>query len=122
MTGQQQLETGVPRVRPTDDFLYALPGKVMPTPIRVLEQNGNLLVVRHYDYGQKIAPVQDRMWHTMVQFGRPEDSPGTVTVLCIMGLTGTRPTVEYSAAGKRDYVWGQDEIRAYVKDWWRSAS
>lgn len=118
---QQQLAQLQRVARPADDFLGAFPPKVMPTPVSLLEQGGNLLLVKHYRQGQEIMPKQRQIWRLMTSgYGEAETAPGNITVLCLWGLRGetARRMVAFSHMGELESMADDHAVTAFLLRWW----
>ena len=106
-----------PRGGPLLDLNGCLPAGVWPTPVRVLTQNGEVLVIRQYDPDEELRDGHDNIWRTL---SRHE---GT-TVICVWGTPPYRVAMQEYLDGHAQprRLIEQGDFARYVESWWREAT
>lgn len=104
-----------------------LPPKVYPTSVKMLEQNGDILIYREADEAKWISPKQNAIFKRLVRVGESQDSDCRITVLVVTGLQDitarTMTVYDYTlppGPGFPERVkleCGDQSIPAFVSEW-----
>lgn len=120
---QRKLEGMPPRVNPMGDLSGLLPDGVWPVPTRVLEQNGQILIIHVYDHGQGPGRMHKRIWRTLSQaegisvllaWGHP---PAARQQIQMWDARGPQPILIADTTDPDGNV-----FRQAINDWWMEAT
>jgi len=111
------------RAHRNHDYIDLFPNRVFPTgEIDILERGNNILIIKSYEYGAKIADPHRKIWNLLVKYGNNPDAPGSVTVACVWGLGQTpRDIVIFDPRGEQESRRVTLEgWREWLRGWWAS--
>lgn len=122
MQSNAQASPPVRRVHRNHDYIGLFGERIFPTgEIDILERGNHLLVIKSYEYGQKMADPHRYIFKLLVKLGDQEDAPGSVTVVCVWGLgPAPREFVVFDSTGETEPKLAQiDEWQSWLRAWWR---
>lgn len=103
-----------------------LPERVFPTTARVLECNGHLLIVKHYEQKHSEIPAAHlKVWRALIALAADPDAGGSVSVLALWGRNGTsvrfKQLLDWVVEGKREQT-TDDVIISSISGWYSQMS